>query len=142
MTKLKTTAPAKINLTLDVLDRRPDGYHNLATIMHQIPLEDEIEVVMGESGGIRAVTNYSYIRNDTNIAAKAAKLFLDELGKEVMITEKHANILIEIKNKITPPPIPSDTCVTCSKFRIRPPNSRNTSRITSAIADSRKMIRR
>jgi 4-diphosphocytidyl-2-C-methyl-D-erythritol kinase len=100
MTKIRTTAPAKINLTLDVLDRRPDGYHNLATIMHQIPLEDEIEVVVGESGGIRAVTNFSYIRNDTNIAAKAAKLFIDELGKEVRITDKHSDILIDIKKKI------------------------------------------
>lgn len=100
MIKLRTTAPAKINLTLDVLDRRPDGYHNLSTIMHQIPLEDEIEIIIGQGEGIRAVTNFSYIKADSNIAVKAVRLFLDELDKVGRFPEKNSGILIDIKKKI------------------------------------------
>ncbi|NLM62429.1 MAG: 4-(cytidine 5'-diphospho)-2-C-methyl-D-erythritol kinase [Clostridiales bacterium] len=100
MIKLRTTAPAKINLTLDVLDRRPDGYHNLSTIMHQVPLEDEIEVMIGQGEGIRATTNLPFIRAETNIAAKAARLFIDELGKLVRISEKNTGILIDIRKRI------------------------------------------
>lgn len=100
MIKLRTTAPAKINLTLDVLDRRPDGYHNLSTIMHQVPLEDEIEVMIGQGEGIRATTNLPFIRAETNIAAKAARLFIDELGKLIRISEKNTGILIDIRKRI------------------------------------------
>lgn len=100
MIKLRTTAPAKINLTLDVLDRRPDGYHNLSTIMHQVPLEDEIEVMIGQGEGIRATTNLPFIRAETNIAAKAARLFIDELGKLGRISEKNTGILIDIRKRI------------------------------------------
>ena len=41
-TMLKVEAHAKINLTLDVVGKRPDGYHELRTIMHEIPLCDEL----------------------------------------------------------------------------------------------------
>lgn len=41
---LRTSAPAKINWTLDVLGRRPDGYHDVATVMSTISLSDEISI--------------------------------------------------------------------------------------------------
>ena len=42
---LRVHAPAKINLTLDVLGQRPDGYHELATIMVPLTLADELEII-------------------------------------------------------------------------------------------------
>ena len=44
MTTLQENAYAKLNLTLDVLGKRDDGYHELETVMQQITLYDEIEI--------------------------------------------------------------------------------------------------
>ena len=43
-------APAKVNLTLNVLGKRDDGYHELETVMHQIGLTDKISLKRGGSG--------------------------------------------------------------------------------------------
>ena len=47
MTTLKATAHAKLNLTLDVLGKRPDGYHDLHMVMQEITLGDEITLTLG-----------------------------------------------------------------------------------------------
>ena len=44
MTTLYEGAFAKVNLTLDVLDKRPDGYHDLKSIMQTISIRDDIEI--------------------------------------------------------------------------------------------------
>jgi len=41
---LTVSAPAKINLTLEILERRPDGYHNLRSVMQAISLHDTISI--------------------------------------------------------------------------------------------------
>jgi 4-diphosphocytidyl-2-C-methyl-D-erythritol kinase len=65
-------APAKINFALDVLSRRPDGYHEVAMIMQTIALYDTISVRSGFEG-IKLTTDSSKIPTDeTNIAYKAA----------------------------------------------------------------------
>ena len=46
MTTLYEGAFAKLNLTLDVLDKRPDGYHNLKSVMQTISIRDDIEIVV------------------------------------------------------------------------------------------------
>ena len=48
--QLQVTAPAKINLTLDITGIRPDGYHELVTVMHQISLADTVTLTRQESG--------------------------------------------------------------------------------------------
>lgn len=71
-------AYAKINISLDVLDRREDGYHIVKMIMQSVDLYDEINVEKCESG-IHIHCNKPYIPTDErNIANKAAKLFLEE----------------------------------------------------------------
>jgi 4-diphosphocytidyl-2-C-methyl-D-erythritol kinase len=71
-------APAKINLYLDVLGRRPDGYHDLKMIMQAISLYDEICISKTESG-IQVDCNYLYVpTGEKNIAYKAAKLMLEK----------------------------------------------------------------
>lgn len=75
-----TKAYAKINLTLDVVGRRKDGYHNLETIMQSISLFDLVIIDRMESE-IKITTNVKYLpTNNKNIAYKAADLFFKETG--------------------------------------------------------------
>lgn len=70
-------AYAKINISLDIVGKREDGYHLLEMIMQNIDLYDEIEVNQCESG-IHLKCNKAYVPTDErNIAYKAAKLFMD-----------------------------------------------------------------
>ncbi|MBE6903716.1 MAG: 4-(cytidine 5'-diphospho)-2-C-methyl-D-erythritol kinase [Ruminococcaceae bacterium] len=73
--------PAKINLSLDILGKRPDGYHELQTIMQSVSLYDEISIKKTDSEGISLSCNFSYIPIDErNVAYKAAKLFFEATG--------------------------------------------------------------
>ena len=47
MTTVFEPAYAKVNLTLDVLGKRPDGYHDLKTVMQTISLRDDVEIDVG-----------------------------------------------------------------------------------------------
>lgn len=73
-------APAKINLTLDILGKRADGYHELETVMHQISLADRIHLFPHQQG-ITLDTNSSDIPHDeNNLAYQAAKLAMENYG--------------------------------------------------------------
>lgn len=50
--RLRARAPAKVNLALDVLGRRPDGYHELDTIFLELDLADDVELLPGAEPGI------------------------------------------------------------------------------------------
>ncbi len=81
-------APAKINLSLDVLGRRPDGYHDLRMVMQSVSLADTVTLRETEFLGIRVKTNLPYLpKDDGNIAAKAAKAFFAYAGKRVPCLE-------------------------------------------------------
>lgn len=74
---MKIKAYAKINISLDVIGKREDGYHLLRMIMQGIDLYDEITVEK-ISSGISISCNKPYVPNDErNLAYKAAKLFID-----------------------------------------------------------------
>ncbi len=76
-------AYAKLNLTLDVLSRREDGYHELEMIMQSISLYDSVSVRIGCGGGITVVSNVRHIPNDErNIAYKAAVAFVNATGND------------------------------------------------------------
>ncbi len=80
MDKISIPAPAKINLILNVLDKRSDGYHELETIMHQISLIDIIHIELKEES-ITVESNSSLIPNgEDNLAWKASALFMAEAG--------------------------------------------------------------
>ncbi len=73
---------AKINLTLDVLSRLENGYHEVEMIMQTLSLFDLI-IIDKTKGGISLGTNLRYLpTNEKNIAYKAALLFLKEAGIE------------------------------------------------------------
>lgn len=74
---MKDKAHAKINISLDVIGKRDDGYHLLSMIMQSIELYDEIEVEKINKG-ILIKCNKTFIPTDErNLAYKAAKLFLE-----------------------------------------------------------------
>lgn len=83
MKTLKLKAMAKINLGLDVLRKREDGYHDLRMIMQTVYLYDKIELKETEEPGIKVLTNLSYLPvNEDNLVYKAAKLLMDEFSIE------------------------------------------------------------
>lgn len=76
---LTLKALAKINLGLDVLGKRDNGYHDVRMVMQTIYLYDNVTLTRTEEPGIRLETNLPYLPVDEkNIAYKAAKLLIDE----------------------------------------------------------------
>ena len=74
-------AYAKINLTLDVIARRPDGYHDLKMVMQTVSLHDNLAVRIGCGEGIKTISNLGYLPDDDrNIAHKAASAFFEATG--------------------------------------------------------------
>ena len=72
---------AKINLGLDIVGVRPDGYHLLRMVMETINLYDRVKIRYSEQPEIRVKTNLGYLPTDKrNIAYQAARLLLDEFG--------------------------------------------------------------
>ena len=83
MDKLELKALAKINLGLDVLGRRENGYHDVRMVMQTIYLYDDVFMQKTKEEGIHLETNLFYLPvNENNIAYKAAKLLMDEFHIE------------------------------------------------------------
>ena len=80
---LRLKAFGKINLALDVLGRKPDGYHEVRMIMQTVGLHDRIDLYRTAEPGIRLETNLFYLpSNEQNLAYRAAALLFDEFGIE------------------------------------------------------------
>ncbi len=76
-------APAKINICLHVLGRREDGYHELASLMQKIDLQDRLEVIVSSGTDITAYCPAVTLpRGVDNITVRAARLFLQHIGAE------------------------------------------------------------
>jgi len=71
---------AKINLTLDVLGRRSDGYHELITIMQTVDLNDTICLTATKDTSVRMICTRSELSNDDNLAAQAAQAIRQRLS--------------------------------------------------------------
>lgn len=83
MEEIRLKARAKINLGLDVVRKREDGYHEVRMIMQTINLYDKIILRKREKAGIQVKTNLSYLpANEDNLVYKAAKLLMDEFAVE------------------------------------------------------------
>ena len=76
---MRLRALAKINLGLDILGKREDGYHEVRMIMQTIQMYDVLEIKKKKAPGISLSVNYPYIPCDKrNLVYKAAKLLMDE----------------------------------------------------------------
>ena len=75
-------APAKINLYLEIIGDRPDGYHELVMIMQSISLADRLEIYSNGTDKIRLHCNHPQVPLDeTNIAYQAAELMKEEFKR-------------------------------------------------------------
>ena len=81
MDSISLKALAKINLGLDVVRRREDGYHEVRMIMQTIHLYDKLDIAKTKEPGIAIKSNLSYVpTNESNLVYKAGKLLMDEFG--------------------------------------------------------------
>jgi 4-diphosphocytidyl-2-C-methyl-D-erythritol kinase len=89
MQSLTLQAPAKVNLRLDVLRKRSDGYHDLRTMMERVNIHDEIEIKIVEKGLFVQCDNEEVPEDEDNIAFRALKEILAyssrNVGVEVFI---------------------------------------------------------
>ena len=94
MTTLYEGAFAKVNLTLDVLGKREDGYHDLQSVMQTVSVRDDIEIDVGTGKPWKLVCDKEGIPCDErNLAWKAAKAYCDAMhkdpdGLEIRITKR------------------------------------------------------
>ena len=81
MQKIRVRAHAKINLYLDVVGKREDGYHNLETIFHSIGLHDDVIISNKETKDITVRCEHPAVPCDSrNLAYRAAQLLSDAVG--------------------------------------------------------------
>ena len=76
---MRLKAMAKINLGLDILGKREDGYHEIRTVMQTIQMYDILELYHSHAPGIRLTTNLPYVPTDArNLVYQAAALLMEE----------------------------------------------------------------
>ena len=81
MDRIHLKARAKINLGLDVVGKRPDGYHEVRMVMQMLQLHDQVWIERVKEPGIRIETNLSFLpTDDRNIAYRAADLLMTKYG--------------------------------------------------------------
>ena len=94
MTTLYEGAFAKLNLTLDVLGKREDGYHDLKSVMQTVSIRDDIEIDIGTGKPWKLLCDKEGIPTDeTNLAWKAARIYCEAMHKdpggiEIRITKR------------------------------------------------------
>lgn len=94
MDKLELKAYGKINLGLDVIRKRPDGYHDLDMIMQMVDVYDDVILTKTENCGIVVKTDTAVLSNGKdNLAYMAAKTLMDEF-------DIHQGIEIQIHKRI------------------------------------------
>lgn len=81
MREINEKAYAKLNISLDVLGKRPDGYHDMVMVMQSVSLHDELCIRLTDSGKVSAMSDLHFIPNDErNLAVRAARQFLAAAG--------------------------------------------------------------
>ena len=81
MKSINEKAFAKINISLDVIGKRPDGYHEMLMVMQSVTLSDDVYVELCQGSEVTAQTNLRFIPcDDRNLAVRAAKVFFKAQG--------------------------------------------------------------
>lgn len=94
MKKIKVKAPAKVNLTLEVLNRRDDGFHNIQSIMQAISLYDYLIFELENSNKLEIILNGNSKEipyNESNLIYKAAVKFFEK----ILVSNVKLNVYIE-----------------------------------------------
>lgn len=85
MIEIREKAYAKLNISLDVMAKRPDGFHDMLMVMQTVSLWDEVCITLNSEGRFSASSNLHFIPGDErNLAVKAAMRYLAAAGEEDM----------------------------------------------------------
>jgi len=91
MQTLTLPAPAKLNLWLHIIGRRPDGYHELETVFQFLDHGDELRFALREDGVIRLHTEIAAVPHDSNLIVRAARKLQEQsgttLGADIWLTK-------------------------------------------------------
>ena len=88
---MKVCAHGKLNLSLDVLGKNPNGYHDLRMVMQTVQFGDDLDVQLRSDGKFTVDPGQSYLPADgRNLAVKAARLFLEGtgLGADIRVVKR------------------------------------------------------
>ncbi len=93
---MKILVPAKINLGLNIVSKRPDGYHNLETVFYPVPIYDELEALPAKSGNDASTLQIEGIpvmgNTDDNLVIKAYNLIRKDFDVEPLAFRLKKNI--------------------------------------------------
>jgi 4-diphosphocytidyl-2-C-methyl-D-erythritol kinase len=102
MRKIRALAPAKVNLTFDIIGSLPDGYHQVETLMQSVDLQDDLSLALEDSDRFSvSITCTNEIKpknfplDDSNLMVKAARRFFEKAG----ISDKY-KLSIDIEKSI------------------------------------------
>ncbi|MDT8922718.1 4-(cytidine 5'-diphospho)-2-C-methyl-D-erythritol kinase [Pseudomonas taiwanensis] len=91
MQKLTLPAPAKLNLWLHIIGRRPDGYHELETVFQFLEHGDELSFALRDDGQVRLHTEIDSVPHDSNLIVRAARKLQEQsgthLGADIWLTK-------------------------------------------------------
>ncbi|WJD63472.1 4-(cytidine 5'-diphospho)-2-C-methyl-D-erythritol kinase [Pseudomonas kurunegalensis] len=91
MQTLTLPAPAKLNLWLHIIGRRPDGYHELETVFQFLDHGDELSFALRDDGVIRLHTEINAVPHDSNLIVRAARKLQEQsgtpLGADIWLTK-------------------------------------------------------
>ena len=83
MNTIQEKAWAKLNISLDVTEKRADGYHDMVMVMQTVSLCDEITITPNDTGRVQAKSNLPFVPGDErNLAVRAALQYLRAAGRE------------------------------------------------------------
>lgn len=83
MTSIKKKCKAKINLAIDVIGKRDNGYHDVRMIMQQVDICDDVKISLRDDGKI-ILHGENMPLDDTNLAYRAARAYFDAIGENHM----------------------------------------------------------
>jgi len=86
-------APAKVNLSLRVLRKREDGFHEIESLIAPVSIFDTLEIELQEEGGLQFTCSNDSLAGDDNLVVRAANLFCESFGFQ-------PNIRIHLKKEI------------------------------------------
>ncbi|MBW3636730.1 MAG: 4-(cytidine 5'-diphospho)-2-C-methyl-D-erythritol kinase [Armatimonadetes bacterium] len=78
--RFRLKSAAKVNLTLDILGRRADGYHELASVVHTVGIWDELELDIHDGGEISFTCNRTELAGDENLCVRAVQTWNKATG--------------------------------------------------------------
>ena len=94
MIRVHRRSPCKINLVLNILGKRPDGFHELETLMHPLALHDELTIILSSKGGIALTCSQPALPVDgSNLVYRAAAAFLQK-------TQLHQGVQIHLEKRV------------------------------------------